>query len=101
MTSCIFNDSYYCSTTGGQVFELLIELTDAEMVTKYARYSAFSIGSELEGFALKVLGGYEGNAGDSLSYHAGNRFSTKDKDQDSWPEGSCAQSHGKSSGICY
>lgn len=76
-----------------EVNVLLIELTD-DTETKYAHYSAFSIGSELEGFALKVLGGYEGDAGDSLIYHAGSRFSTKDMDQDSWLEGSCAQSHG-------
>lgn len=65
----------------------------------YARYTTFSIGPEAEGFAIKVLTGYSGDAGDSLVYHAGSRFSTKDMDQDSWPEGSCAQSHGKY-GIC-
>lgn len=62
---------------------------------KYARYSAFSIGSEAEGYSLKVLAGYEGDAGNSLIYHAGSRFSTKDLDLDNWPEGSCAQTHSK------
>lgn len=61
----------------------------------YADYATFSIGSEVEGYPLKVLGNYTGTAGDSLSYHAGSRFSTKDIDQDSWHEGSCAQAHGK------
>lgn len=79
---------------GDEVNELLIELTDAEEETRYAHYSAFSIGSEAEGFPLKVLGGYEGDAGDALKYHAGSRFSTKDVDQDAWEEGSCARSQG-------
>ncbi|KAK5640481.1 hypothetical protein RI129_011292 [Pyrocoelia pectoralis] len=80
--------------TGSIVNELLIELQDLDLESKSAYYSAFSIGSEVEGFPLKVLGGYSGDAGDSLLYHAGSRFSSKDMDQDGWPEGSCAQAHG-------
>lgn len=80
---------------GNTLHELLVELTDVDLQTKYAHYSAFSVGPETEGFPLKVLGGYEGDAGDSLSYHAGSRFSTKDVDHDGWNAGSCAQSHGK------
>ncbi|XP_022920297.2 fibroleukin-like [Onthophagus taurus] len=86
------NNIYYL--TGNEVNELLIELEDFDGVSAYARYTAFSLGSELEGYALKVLGGYSGNAGNSLIYHAGNKFSTKDIDNDVWPEGSCALSHG-------
>ncbi|CAH1987425.1 unnamed protein product [Acanthoscelides obtectus] len=80
--------------TGHLVNELLIELEDFEGEKRYAQYSAFSIGPENEGFPLKVLGQYRGNAGDSLEYHAGQRFSTKDMDHDVWPEGSCARAHG-------
>ncbi|KAI4470789.1 fibrinogen/tenascin/angiopoeitin [Holotrichia oblita] len=69
-------------------------MEDFNSQTVYAHYTAFSIGAEVEGFRLKVLTGYSGDAGDSLVYHAGSRFSTKDVDQDSWPEGSCAQIHG-------
>ncbi|XP_018564022.1 angiopoietin-related protein 7-like [Anoplophora glabripennis] len=79
--------------TGHEVNELLVELVDADGDKAYAHYAAFSIGSEQEGYALKVLGGYNGDAGDSLIYHAGSRFSTKDFDQDSWVEGNCAQAH--------
>ncbi|CAG9771135.1 unnamed protein product [Ceutorhynchus assimilis] len=85
---------YIHQLTGNQINELLIQLVDVDGVEKYARYSHFSIGSEEQGYALKVLNGYTGTAGDSLMYHAGSKFSTKDKDQDSWGEGSCAQSHG-------
>ncbi|KAF2881484.1 hypothetical protein ILUMI_24682 [Ignelater luminosus] len=80
--------------TGYEVNELFIELQDLELQNRTAHYAAFSVGPEVESFTLKVLGGYSGNAGDSLLYHAGSRFSTKDMDQDGWPEGSCAQAHG-------
>lgn len=80
---------------GHEVNELLIELEDFSQGKSYAHYVTFGIGSEMEGYSLKVLGGYSGNAGDSLIYHAGHRFSTKDMDQDIWPEGNCAQAHGE------
>ncbi|XP_044270107.1 angiopoietin-related protein 1-like [Tribolium madens] len=79
--------------TGDGGYELLIELEDWVKVKVYARYSLFAIGSELEGYSLKVLGGYSGDAGDSLSYSAGTKFSTKDKDQDHSPN-NCADIHG-------
>ncbi|KYB28957.1 Protein scabrous-like Protein [Tribolium castaneum] len=79
--------------TGSEVNELLVELEDLDKTRVFAHYAAFSLGSEAEGYSLKVLGGYSGDAGDSLSYHAGSKFSTKDLDQDEWLEGSCAQAH--------
>lgn len=75
--------------------ELLIELEDFSQGKSYAHYRTFSVGPEAEGYALRALAGYAGDAGDSLTYHAGSKFSTKDVDRDDWPEGSCAQSHGK------
>lgn len=33
-------------------------------------------------------------AGDSLSYHAGQKFSTPDVDNDEWKDGACASEHG-------
>jgi hypothetical protein len=70
-----------------------VELVDLDEKAATASYAAFSVGNEVEGYSLKVLAGYSGNAGDSLSYHAGSKFSTKDLDQDEWAEGSCAQAH--------
>lgn len=49
--------------------------------TAYAHYSNFSIDSEEKHFALTVSG-YTGNAGDSMRYHNGRPFSTRDKDPD-------------------
>jgi hypothetical protein len=54
----------------------------------------FKIKSEQEGYQLEV-GGYHGNAGDSLSYHNGKKFSTYDVDNDEAPiqfwNGNCAK----------
>eukprot|EP00795_Rhopilema_esculentum_P000499 gene499-10179_t len=50
---------------------------------KYAKYSLFEISGELDGYRLKV-GGYSGDAGDSLSFQNGMKFTTKDKDQDTY-----------------
>lgn len=79
--------------TKNDINELLIELEDHNSTQKYAHYQGFALGSELEGYPIKLLYGYEGNAGDSLIYHAGYQFSTKDVDQDVWDEGNCAQTH--------
>jgi RNA polymerase-associated protein CTR9 len=89
----------------------VIELQDFSNQKSYAQYSAFAVGSEVEGYPLTFLAGYEGDAGDilqlktksrgeiltfsgdSLSYHAGMKFSTKDFDNDQWQDGNCAEMH--------
>uniref|UniRef100_H2ZK89 Fibrinogen C-terminal domain-containing protein n=1 Tax=Ciona savignyi TaxID=51511 RepID=H2ZK89_CIOSA len=88
--------------TGSGNYELRIELEDCANVRKFAKYSSFSIGSAQEKYTLKVTG-YSGNAGDSLSYHNGRPFSTKDVDNDSNSGGSCAVTHHGAwwYGSCY
>ncbi|KAM4720506.1 microfibril-associated glycoprotein 4-like [Anableps anableps] len=65
-----------------KTFELLVIMEDFEGQTVYARYCWFSVGSESLGYPLRVSGFIDGGAGDSLSDHNGQKFSTFDKDQD-------------------
>ncbi|XP_068585293.1 microfibril-associated glycoprotein 4-like isoform X1 [Cebidichthys violaceus] len=68
--------------TQKQKYELLVDMEDFNWKKVFARYSVFSVGAECDGFVLKVSGFTNGGAGDSLSYHNGQKFSTFDKDQD-------------------
>ena len=56
----------------------------------YAEYIKFEVLSESEGCQLKI-GGFSGNAGDSLTYHNNQKFSTKDRVQDETDLFHCAQ----------
>lgn len=69
---------------------MLIELEDWDSVKKYAHYNLFSIGSEDEGYSLKVLGEYNGDAGNALYRHSAMKFTTKDRDQDRYAGANCA-----------
>ncbi|XP_031565512.1 techylectin-5B-like [Actinia tenebrosa] len=55
---------------------------------KYAEYDYFAVSSERNKYKLS-LGTYSGTAGDSLSYHRGMAFTTKDRDNDA-DSGNCA-----------
>ncbi|KAM4524347.1 microfibril-associated glycoprotein 4-like isoform 1-T1 [Odontesthes bonariensis] len=73
-------------------YELLVDMEDFEGNKAFARYSSFSIDSESDGYRLHVSGFTDGGAGDSLLHHNGMKFSTFDKDQDTW-SGNCAKSY--------
>ncbi|XP_051728391.1 tenascin-X isoform X7 [Ctenopharyngodon idella] len=45
----------------------------------YARYSSFSVENAKKHYTIRVSG-YSGTAGDSMSYHDGRPFSTRDRD---------------------
>ncbi|XP_036411008.1 tenascin-X [Megalops cyprinoides] len=45
----------------------------------YAHYSSFSVDTQRRHYALRVSG-YSGTAGDSMEYHNGRPFSTRDRD---------------------
>ncbi|XP_014097585.3 fibrinogen C domain-containing protein 1 [Bactrocera oleae] len=70
--------------------ELYIELERFSGASYYARYSEFVVGSDSEGYSLKVLGTYIGTAGDSLKMHVGMKFTTRDRDNDNAPVNNCA-----------
>ena len=58
---------------------------------RYAQYSTFEVSNEGAGYKLKV-GGYSGDAGDSLKFQNGALFSTYDHDKDSLAV-NCAVDH--------
>ncbi|XP_044058718.1 microfibril-associated glycoprotein 4-like [Siniperca chuatsi] len=76
--------------TRNQKYELLVDMEDFEGKKVFARYYSFAVDSEHEGYLLNVFGFINGGAGDSLRSHDGQKFSTFDKDQDSW-SGNCAR----------
>ncbi|XP_068743537.1 ryncolin-1-like [Montipora capricornis] len=71
--------------------ELRVDLEDTKGKTAYAAYDKFAVTSEKAKYQLS-LGTYWGTAGDSLCYHGGAPFSTKDSDNDS-SYGNCAVSY--------
>lgn len=70
---------------------LRVELEDTKGITAYAEYDSFGVASERALYKMS-LGSYYGTAGDSLSYHAGSSFTTKDRDNDK-NSGNCAVSY--------
>ena len=76
-------------TKAGASNSLRVELADFKIRTAYAKYSTFNVDDGISAYKLTVSG-YTGTAGDSLAYHSGQKFSTKDRDNDSHPSGSCA-----------
>ncbi|XP_062866755.1 microfibril-associated glycoprotein 4-like [Trichomycterus rosablanca] len=79
--------------TSKRKYELRVDLQDFEGTSVYAQYSSFSVDSEAEGYKLDISGFVNGGAGESLESHKGQKFSTFDKDQDTYAEGNCAKSY--------
>ncbi|XP_063915314.1 ficolin-1-A-like [Zophobas morio] len=67
--------------------QLLVELVDRNFSKAYALYDRFNIAGEGKSYKLGAVTNYRGTAGDSLSYHNDQSFSTREKD-------TCAAHHG-------
>ncbi|GFS96895.1 techylectin-5B [Nephila pilipes] len=76
----IGNDKIHYLSSQDDV-KLRVELQDFDDNMAYAEYSRFKVEDESKQFKLSV-GGYQGNATDSLSLHDSKMFSTHDKDND-------------------
>ncbi|KFQ12566.1 Tenascin-R, partial [Leptosomus discolor] len=72
-------DNIHKITSQGR-YELRIDMRDGQEVA-YAYYDKFSIGDSRSLYKLRI-GDYNGTSGDSLTYHQGRPFSTKDRDND-------------------
>ncbi|XP_076073742.1 microfibril-associated glycoprotein 4-like isoform X2 [Mytilus galloprovincialis] len=81
------NDLIHQITSNGD-HSLQFIMTDYEGVTKYANYKRFIISNETSGYKLSV-GNYSGDAGDSFATQNGQKFTTKDRDNDPF-SGNCA-----------
>ena len=73
-------------------YELRVDLADFDGERRHAIYRVFRVASEADGYRLFVAG-YTGDAGDSLSPHIGEKFSTPDRDEDSSTSKHCAQKY--------
>ena len=69
---------------------LRVDLGDFDGNTRYAQYTTFSVGDNTTEYTLTV-GGYSGTAGDSLTWHNGRKFATRDNDNDYNYSGTCTQ----------
>ncbi|GFO06453.1 ficolin-2 [Plakobranchus ocellatus] len=82
------NERIHAFSSSG-TWELRVDLKYIGKET-YALYSNFKVESESKQYTLRI-GTYSGTAGDSLSYHYGQKFSTLDRDNDRWSSGHYAQ----------
>ena len=71
-------------------YQMRVELADFDGGRRYAEYGQFRVASEADGFRLWIAN-YTGDAGDSFSYHNGQKFTTRDKDNDHQEPSNCAQ----------
>ena len=85
-------DNIHCMTNILPGTKLRVELGDWEGNSYYAEYSQFAVGDSSINYRIKVSG-YSGNAGDQLTYHNGQMFSTYDQDHDSSSGSNCAISY--------
>ncbi|XP_062135517.1 fibrinogen-like protein 1 [Drosophila sulfurigaster albostrigata] len=76
-----------------QPHELYVSLKLFNGTNRYALYEDFVIGSEAEGYELKLLGHYHGDASDALRTHDKMKFSTYDRDHDEFTHMNCAERH--------
>ncbi|XP_011187127.1 ficolin-3-like [Zeugodacus cucurbitae] len=70
--------------------ELYIQMRRRNGKEYFAKYIQFVIAGESKSYALKKLGNYSGDAGDSFYGHVGMKFSTYDRDNDT-RKGNCAK----------
>ena len=68
-------------TNGDGTKSLRVDLEDFDGNKRHASYSTFQVLDSSKKYQLNIAG-YSGDAGDSLTYHNGMKFTTKDQDND-------------------
>ena len=84
------NENIHIITSSGE-YELRVELR-YQGQSKFAVYDRFSLAGESDNYRI-TLGKYSGTAGDSLTGHNGQQFSTYDRDNDNRSGGNCAETY--------
>ncbi|KAK7090637.1 hypothetical protein V1264_010405 [Littorina saxatilis] len=79
--------------TTSQRYELRVDLHLWNTTKGSATYRGFYVEDVSHNFALRLDRFTGGNAGDSLSEHRGQQFSTKDRDHDTRDSTNCAQKY--------
>ena len=80
--------TYIHRLTASASQELRVDLESFDNSTAYALYRNFTVVGASDQYRLQVSG-YSGTAADDMYYNSGQRFSTKDRDNDLW-FGNCA-----------
>ncbi|XP_023349359.1 angiopoietin-2 isoform X2 [Eurytemora carolleeae] len=89
-----FGNDYISRLSGERGFNLRVELESWDGRKAYAEYTTFRLDGEDSDYKLWI-GGYSGNASDSLSVHNGYKFSTIDRNNDEAPQCCpCAPAYG-------
>ena len=85
------DNMHLLTNLSGVTAQLRVDLADWEGNTAFAKYDQFSVDDEDSNYTLS-LSGYQSvsTAGDSLTYHNGQKFSTPDRDNDAWGLDHCA-----------
>ncbi|XP_059409098.1 microfibril-associated glycoprotein 4-like [Carassius carassius] len=80
---CLWLENMY-QLTSNRTYMLRVDLEDFTGRKGFALYSSFSVGPEADGYKLQVSGFKDGEAGDSMTSHNGQKFTTFDRDQDTY-----------------
>jgi ficolin len=82
---------YYLTIIDSSIYIYLetFQKDSVDPFNAFAEYSTFKINDESDKYRLTVSG-YNGSCGDSMSYHNGSKFTTKDDDNDSNFRYNCA-----------
>ena len=80
--------SYIHRLTTSASQDLRVDLEDFEGGSAYARYTTFTVANATDDYRL-LVSGYSGTAGDAMVYNSGQKFTTKDRDNDRF-SGNCA-----------
>ncbi|XP_072017707.1 microfibril-associated glycoprotein 4-like [Amphiura filiformis] len=82
------NDNIYALVNNGKTYQLRLDLFDGSEWA-YDLYASFVISDEADNYKLTLGADIGGGAGDSLTYHDGHPFTTRDVDNDLYVE-NCA-----------